>query len=383
MALSFASTAMMVLIAGLIGAKIAPTPQLATLPYAIVVVGTACASIPAAMLMQRIGRKKGVLVSLIMAIGAALLAAYAVHHGAFWLFVFAAFLLGANAAVTQQGRFIILENANGPKQQADGLTLALLANLTAAFLGPWMGQFGQKLITNAPDFTGSFVLLIAVLCSALVLLSQYTEQPRKIAKAESSGRAIRQIAKDSGFLIAAGSAAIGFGVMALVMTATPVSMHEMQGHGVNQAAWVIQAHIIAMYLPSLLTGKLLKLGFNSGLLFAGLGLYLVMCLIAYSGQNVMHYWWALVILGLGWNLLFMTSTALLGKCHTEGEKFKVQAFNDFLVFGVQAIAAFSAGLLLFEFGWSGVINIALALTCFWTVCLGVLAGRKGAAIGVR
>ena len=127
MALSFGSSSMMVLIAGLIGAKLAPTAAMATLPYAVVVIGTASASIPAALLMQRVGRKRGVTISLSMAIGAAVLAAYAVSAGNFWLFVFAAFLLGANASFAQQGRFIILENAVGAKQQADGLTLALLA----------------------------------------------------------------------------------------------------------------------------------------------------------------------------------------------------------------------------------------------------------------
>lgn len=376
MALSFASTSMMVLIAGLIGAKLAPTPQFATLPYAVVVIGTACASIPAALLMQKLGRKRGVTLSLMMAIGAALLAAYAVSHGLFWLFVGAAFLLGANASFAQQGRFIILENAVGEKQQADGLTLALLANLTAAFIGPWMGQYGQFLFANAPDFMGSFILLVGVLAVALLLLSQYSEQAKPISVGTSTGRPLWSIIRQPSFLIAAGSAGFGFGIMALVMTATPVSMHEMQGHSLGHATWVIQAHIIAMFLPSLLTGRLLKMGFSTSLLFVGLLLYLIMCIVAYSGQQVMHYWWALVVLGVGWNLLFMTSTAKLGLSHTGEEKFKAQACNDFLVFGVQAIAAFSAGWLLFTFGWQGVINVAVAMTLFWLISLVLLNGQR-------
>lgn len=385
MALSFGSTSMMVLIAGLIGAKLAPTAAMATLPYAVVVIGTASASIPAALLMQRVGRKRGVTISLSMAIGAAVLAAYAVSIGNFWLFVLGAFLLGANASFAQQGRFIILENAVGTKQQSDGLTLALLANLTAAFLGPWMGQYGQHLFADSADFTGSFILLVCILSGALLLLTQYTEQAKPIVVENPTGRPLWSIVRQPSFLIAAGSAGFGFGIMALVMTATPVSMHELEGHTVSHAAWVIQAHIIAMFLPSLLTGKLLKQGLSTSLLFAGLACYLIMCTIAYSGQEVMHYWWALVLLGMGWNFLFMTSTARLGLSHTPEEKFKVQACNDFMVFGVQAITAFSAGWLLFRYGWGGVINVAIGMTLFWSICLAALTlkQRKIALIKVR
>ena len=376
MSLSFASTAMMVLIAGLIGSTIAPDPSMATLPYAVVIIGTACATIPAAMLMQRIGRKMGVLVGLCIALTAAALAIYAVNIEHFWLFVLASFLLGTNAAFAQQGRFIILENAVGLKQQADGLTLALLANLMAAFIGPWMGQYGKILLNSYTwahaDFSGSFILLIALLLFACLSLTQYQELPRSVSLETKTGRSMKEIIRQPHFLVAAGSAAFGFAIMAFVMTATPVSMHKVQGHTLEHTTLVIQTHIVAMFLPSLLTGRLLKLGLNSSLLFSGFTIYLIMCSVAYSGEHVLHYWWALLLLGVGWNLIFMTSTTRLGHTHAPIEKFKAQAGNDFLVFGFQAIAAFSSGLVLYASGWSGVITVAIVMTLCWIFMLTVL-----------
>lgn len=373
MALSFSSTAMMVLIAGLIGAQLAPSASLATLPYAVVVIGTACASIPAAMIMSRIGRKRGVYVGLAVAMCATLLALLAVVLREFWLFVFAAFLIGMNAAFTQQGRFIILENAADAQQQADGLTLALLANLIAAFLGPWMGLAGKDLsvlqhITSA-EYSGAFILLFGLLVLASLILSRYEEQPMRIFDQQNSGRSIFSIIRQQSFVLAAGSAAFGFAIMAFVMTATPVSMHQLHGHALSDTTWVIQSHIVAMFLPSLITGRLIKAGFNTSLLLIGFTIYLGMVGIAFNGQHVMHYWWALVLLGLGWNFIFMTSTTRLASAHDDNEKFKTQAANDFLVFSFQAIAAFSAGFVLFEYGWITVVQIALVMSMVWLLVL--------------
>ena len=369
----------MVLIAGLIGVRLAPDESLSTLPYAMVVIGTACAAIPAAMIMSKIGRKKGVYLGLCIALFATVLAIHAINTDQFWPFVMASFLFGTNAAFAQQGRFIILENARNEKEQADGLTLALLANLVAAFLGPWMGLFGRELHhaldASMMPFTGSFLLLLVMLTLAGIGLMRYQEVPLSEEQGGGAERSLKDILCQRGFIIASGSAAFGFAIMAFVMTATPVSMNQLQGHGLDHTTWVIQSHIVAMFLPSLITGRLLKQGLRHSLIVTGFLIYLVMVIVASTGQHVMHYWWALVLLGLGWNLIFMTSTTLLGHTHSPSEKFKVQAANDFLVFSFQAIAAFSAGFVLFSFGWSSVVLTALTLTTLWLVVLGV-AGRN-------
>jgi len=140
-------------------------------------------------------------------------------------------------------------------------------------------------------------------------------------------RTLWQIISQPIFVLAAGSAAVGYGVMAFVMTATPISMHEIDGHSLSHTKLVIQTHIVAMFLPSLLSGALLKRGFSASLIFSGLALYLIVTLIGFNGMAVLHYWWALLILGLGWNLLFMTSTAMLPQTYTPQEQFKAQGLG--------------------------------------------------------
>lgn len=367
MALSFTTTSMMVLISGLIGASIAPTPKLATLPQAMLIIGTAAGSIPAAMLMQKVGRKLGMGIGLLIALCGIGICVVATQTSQFWLFIIGSMLIGANAAFTQQGRFIILENADTEKQQADGLSLALLSSLAAAFLGPWLGQYGKDLITSPVGYTGSFVALAVVLALALVALSLFKDHHQKATKMQGSGRPLLSIISQPLFIVAAGSAAIGYGIMSLVMTTTPLNMHNICGYTLDDTALVIQSHIVAMYLPSLLTGALLKRGYRKSLLICGLALYFILSAIGYAGIEVMHFWWALVLLGIGWNLLFLTSTAILPLTYTHEEKFKAQAFNDFSVFCVQAIASFSAGWLLFNFGWHSILNLAIGASAFWLV----------------
>jgi len=149
-------------------------------------------------------------------------------------------------------------------------------------------------------------------------------------------------------------------------------MHEVSGHSLEHTRFVIQSHIIAMFLPSFLSGYLLKRGFSRSLIVTGLVLYIFVAVIALYDREVLHYWWALVLLGLGWNLIFITSTSLLPKAYNENNKFKAQAANDFSVFTFQAIAAFAAGWVLFNLDWSGVIYVALAVTIFWLLMISLI-----------
>jgi MFS family permease len=369
MSLSFIITSMMMLIAGLLGASIAPYRELATLPVAMMVVGTAVASIPAAMIMQKIGRKAGMAVGNLIALTGTGLGYLGAVSGNFWLFLVGAFCIGLNAAFIQQGRFIILENANNPTQEADGLTLALMANLIAAIIGPLLGGLGKDLVSSPAGYAGSFLLAAAILVLALVVLSLFKNQPIETEQAEEPSRPLRSIAKQPLYIMAAGSAAVGYGVMSLVMTATPVSMVELSHHSIDHTTLVIQSHIVAMFLPSLLTGYLIKKGLRTSLLATALMLYAVVSVIAFSGAQVLHYWWALLLLGIGWNFLFVTSTSMLPDTYRPGEKFKAQALNDFLVFTSQAIAAFSAGWLLFNWGWINLLRVSLIVTLIWSACL--------------
>jgi len=376
MSLSFTSTSMMVLVAGLLGAAIAPSPELATLPIAIMVIGTASATIPAAMLMQKVGRKAGMAAGLCIAILGTTLAYHAAIIGNFTLFLIGSLCLGFNAAFTQQGRFVIMENSDSPQKAADGLSLALMANLFAAVVGPQIGAYGKDLIQSPAGFAGSFLLAGLFLILALLVLGMF--QNKEIITTEESHekRSIRTIVKHPTFIIAACSAAIGYGVMALVMTATPISMHQMNGLSLSQTTLVIQSHIVAMFLPSMLSSMLLKRGLRISLLVLGLSLFLLVAIIGLSGITFWHYWFALVALGLGWNLIFLTSTTILPESYSEDEKYQAQAVNDFLIFSTQAIAAFGAGWLVFNLGWSSILWIALIASSLWLPMILVLNGKR-------
>ena len=250
-----------------------------------------------------------------------------------------------------------------------------MANLLAAYIGPELGSLGRGLIGNG--FAGAFALSALVLGLGLMILTQYRNvAPATEANNTPQPRSISTVLRHPIFIIAAGSGAVGYGVMALVMTATPISMHEIQGHSIEQTKNVIQTHIMAMFLPSLLSGALLKRGFKIRLILIGLVIYILVTGIAFSGVSVMHYWWALLLLGLGWNFIFMTSTALLPQSYTDEQKFKAQAANDFLIFGVQTLAAFAAGWLLYSFQWQGVLWIALASTLVWGIVVAILSYRR-------
>ena len=375
MALSFAIISMMVFMAGILGAQIAPSPELATIPLAMMIGATGLATIPAALIMQRFGRKAGMVIGLGVSLIGCSIAYFAALTANFNLLIAGAICIGLNAAFTHQARFIILENAQGEAQAADGLTLGLMANLIAAMAGPQLGAIGKDMLEGSAAFSGSFVFAGGLAMAALVVLSLYQNVAISSQDTNAAKRSLWQIVSQPLFILAAGSAAIGYGVMAFVMTATPISMHEIDGHSLGHTKLVIQSHIVAMFLPSILSGALLKRGFRSSLIFTGLGLYLVVTLIGFNGMAVLHYWWALLILGLGWNLLFMTSTAILPQTYTPQDQFKAQAANDFLVFAVQGVGAFAAGWALFSLSWNGVLWVALTFTVAWLVIASTLTLR--------
>ena len=372
MALSFAIISMMVFMAGILGAQIAPSPELATIPLAMMIGATGLATIPAALIMQRFGRKAGMAIGLCVSLIGCTMAYFAAITANFNLLIAGAICIGLNAAFTHQARFIILENAEGEAQAADGLTLGLMANLVAAVVGPQLGAIGKDMVDGQAAFPGSFVFAGALAIAALLVLTLYKNVAITSRESGVVKRTLLQIISQPIFILAAGSAAVGYGVMSFVMTATPISMHEIDGHSLSHTKLVIQTHIVAMFLPSLLSGALLKRRFRSSLIFSGLILYLFVTLIGFNGMAVLHYWWALLILGLGWNLLFMTSTSMLPQTYTPHEQFKAQAANDFLVFAIQGVGAFAAGWALFSLSWNGVLSVALTFTLAWSVIASTL-----------
>ena len=350
----------LVLLGGIVGAQIAPSLNWATLPIAIQIAGIASATIPASYLMSKVGRKAGFLAGTALAIFAALFAAWGIYQQSFALFCLAAFLIGNYIAFLQQFRFAVADSV--PNEQIPKcLSFLMLAGIVAAFLGPEMGR-RLSIIEGLPDFVGSFLGLAAMLSvSFLILLLFYQNSTFEKQEPSTDVRPLGQIFKQPTLILAIASAAIGYSIMSLVMTSAPLSMHEMDHHSLEATTRVIQSHILAMYIPSFFSGFLISWFGVRKIIQAGFALMVICIFIGWGQPEFIHYWGTLVFLGVGWNFLFLGGTTLLTQSYRASERFKVQAINDFLVFGLQALGSLSAGILLANIGWSGVMIFALPL----------------------
>jgi MFS family permease len=355
----------------------APNANLATLPIAFMIVGTACATAPASMMMARIGRKLGFIFASVLAVFASLLAAWAVFSHSFSGFCLAAFLIGSYLAFLQQYRFAVAESV--PADEVPKcLSLLMLAGIVAALLGPEVAlRFST--IEGWPDYVGSFLglsVLMASSCVVLILFFRNTIVEVDILGGEE--RPLAAILSQSTVILAISSAVVGYTIMSLIMTATPVSMHEMNQHSLEETTWVVQSHILAMYIPSIFSGFLITRFGVMRIIQAGFIIMLGCVAVGWGQPELIHYFGSMVLLGVGWNFLFLGGTTLLTQSYRVSERFKVQAANDFFIFGLQAVGSLGAGVLLATLGWNGV----LAFTLPWLVmfvcvlALGRSAGAK-------
>jgi len=365
-ALAFSVAPAVTLIGGILGSEMAPNPSLATLPISLMVVGLALNAVPAALVMQRIGRRLGFMASALLGSLACLLAAYAVGQENFPLYLLATFLIGVNGAFVMQYRFAAAESVS-PQYVGRAVSLVLVGGIAAGLLGP-------EIVKRTKDwldyglYTGSFACLGILFLAVFFLMTFYKDITLRQAEASGDERPLRAVVTQPIYLTALAAGVVAYGVMTFIMTATPVSMHLLHGFTIDQTAWVIQSHVIAMYLPSLFTGFLVeKLGILR-LMVLGLLVMLTCAGLASVNQELLGFWGALVLLGIGWNLLFVGGTTLLTRSYRPPERFKAQAVNDFTVFGIQALASLSAGTVIYLANW----NILILLTLPFLVVL--LAG---------
>ncbi|GAA6173301.1 MFS transporter [Colwellia sp. KU-HH00111] len=355
------SAPIIVFIGGLLSSELTANASLATLPISLMILGVAAGSIPGAMIAKTKGRKFAVFTGFSCLLLASLLAVLATTLALFNLFALASFLFGIGGAFTQQLRFAAIESTENTDDIPKILAILMLSGVFAAFLGPEIAVTAKDWLASPHGYTGSFLLLAMFIGCATLIMMFFKEPEIQEKSNEGEARSLRDITKQPIFIIAICTATIGYALMSYLMTATPLSMHHMQGHSLIETKWVIQSHIAAMYLPSLLTPWLVKKIALKGLLKLGSIIYIVVALIAFSGEEVMHYWWALVLLGIGWNFLFLTGTSLLPQSYHPCERHKVQATNDFVLFGFQAFASLMAGWVLFTGGWHYVVLTSLPL----------------------
>ncbi len=353
------SAPIIVFIGGLLASELTTNASLATLPISLMILGVAAGSIPAAIIAKIKGRKFAVFTGFTTLLIAALLAVLAIQLASFELFTCSSFLFGLGGSFTQQLRFAAIESTDNEEDIPKVLAILMLSGVFAAFLGPEIAVTAKEWLASPHGYAGSFLLLAFFIGLAALIMVFFKEPDIKEISSIGDARPLSIIIKQPIFIIAISTATIGFALMSYLMTATPLSMHHMQGHSLNETKWVIQSHIAAMYIPSLLTPWLVKKIALKGLLVLGSIIYIAVALIAFSGQEVMHYWWALLLLGIGWNFLFLTGTSLLPQSYKACERHKVQATNDFVLFGFQAFASLMAGWVLFSGGWNYVVLTSL------------------------
>ena len=356
-AMLFTNNSTLIAINGLAGLALAPYAALATLPITCWVLGAAIATMPASLHMKRVGRRAGLTSGTFWGIVGALLCALAIWLQSFWLLCFGTLVWGVYNAYGQYYRFAAADIA-GPDFKATAISLVLAGGLVGGILGPTSSRFTVDLL--GPKFMGAYLFLIAFAIVTMVILRFLRiPNPPPSAKA-SSGRPLGVIAAQPKFVVAVLCGAVGYGVMNFVMTGTPIAMQAC-GHAYGDAAFVISSHVIGMFAPSFVTGPLIRRIGVLPVLGIGVALNLVTVAIALSGLSLAHFWWALVLLGVGWNFLYIGGTTLLTETYRPEELAKAQGANDQAIFIVMAVSSLTSGMTVTLGGWERVNLLALPL----------------------
>ena len=346
---AFTAAPVTVFLSGIIGSQFSPTKSLATLPMALSIVGVAIFAIFAAKIMSIIGRKAGFIIASVGSSLAALMAAYSIIIESFILFNLGCFLLGAGVAFSHQYRFAAVETVE-KSMAPKAISIILLAGIGSAFIGPNLANISKEIISEHL-YAGSYVALAILTLSSTIFLLFYDDNHRPNDFVKENTRSYFELVKQPRFLQALIASSFAYAVMSFLMTATPISMHVMEKISIAKTGLVIQLHIAAMFLPSLITGNLIKKFGHSKIMYAGVLLFSITIFTSLFDQNFINYLIALIFLGFGWNFLFISGTSLLVLSYKEAEKFKAQGFNDLIVYTVQALASLSAGIFLNLTSW--------------------------------
>ena len=315
----------------------------------ISVVGIAVGAIIATKMMSLIGRKYGFILAAIGNSLFSILAAYSIMNQNFIIFCFANFFLGIGMAFTHQYRFAAAESVE-KSMAPKAISIILFGGIISAFLGPSFANYAKDLVTENL-YVGSYLALALLTFIPAILFSFYESKAKIETNLEYTGRNYLELILQPRFIQAVTASAFGYAVMTFLMTATPISMHIMEKISLSKTGLVIQLHIAAMFLPSLVTGNLIKKFGHSKIMNAGVALFSVTILFSLFEQNFVNYLVALIFLGFGWNFLFISGTSLLVLTYRENEKFKAQGFNDLIVYSTQAVASLSAGIFLTLTSW--------------------------------
>ena len=356
---SFTAAPVTVFLSGIIGSQISPIKSLSTLPMSISVVGIAIGAVIASKVMSITGRKTGFIIASVGNSIVSLCAAYSIFNQNFSLFCFVNFFLGVGMAFTHQYRFAAAESVDKDKVPK-AISIILLGGIVSAVIGPGLANYAKDIVSNHL-YVGSY-LSLAVLTFLPSIFFLFYKNTKKIEiNIKYSGRNYLELISQPRYLQAIVASAFGYAIMTFLMTATPLSMHVMEGMSLSKTSVVIQIHVAAMFLPSLITGNLVKKFGHSKIMYAGVSLYSITVIASFFDQSFLNYMFALIFLGFGWNFLFISGTSLLVLTYKEEEKFRAQGLNDFIVYSVHAIGSLSAGILIVLTNWKMMNIICIPL----------------------
>jgi len=353
--LMMTANSLLVTTSALVGFALADNKSMATVPLALVFLAAMITTIPASMLMKRIGRRNGFIIGAGFGVLGAIISSWSIMKMDFMLYSFGITLFGISNGFGGYYRFAAADGVTVDRRST-AISLVLAGGVIAAFLGPNMASWTRDLI-GSMAFIGSYVSLSIVFIIALLLLLFLDIKQVDEDRSSEHVRSIWNIARQPTYIIAVLSALSGFGAMSLIMTATPLAMHTGK-HFFTDTAFVIQWHMFAMYAPSFVTGRLIRKFGLLNIMLTGVMFIFVCVALNTNGNSLAHYWTGLFLLGIGWNFLFIGGTTLLTETYSEPEKAKAQALNDFLIFSNVSFAALCAGLIHHSFGWM-VVNYSV------------------------
>jgi MFS family permease len=350
-ALGMSCLALSITITALVGMGLAPTPKLATLPLAMQFIATAAATIPASLLMGRFGRRAGFTLGSLLGIVGGVTSCLAVFTADFWLFCLGSAFLGSFATHVALYRFAAADVA-GPALRSRAISYVMVGGVVSAVLGPELSKWTKDLFAPI-EFAGGYAA-VAVLAFLTLVLVQTAALPRPLSRHErAQGRPLGEIVRQPAVIVAVLCAMAAYGAMNLIMVSTPLAMRAC-AHPFETAAFVIQWHIVGMYAPSFVTGHIIHRVGALPVIATG-GLLIMGCAaINLTGVAVLQFWAALVLLGIGWNFMFVGGTTLLTETYRPEEQSRVQAFNEFMVFGTTAVTSLASGAVFSSQGWEWV-----------------------------
>jgi MFS family permease len=364
-ALLFTNNSTLIAINGLAGLALAPYVGLATLPVTCWVLGGAIGTMPASLHMKRVGRQQGLSTGTLWGVVGALICAAAIWAQSFWLLCFGTLVFGVFNAYGQYYRFAAADVASGDFKPV-AISLVLAGGLVGGVIGPTTSRWTIDLA--APRFMGAYLVLIVFALATMYILRFIRIPTPSAAEQAATGRPLREIAAQPKFIVAVLSGAIGYGVMNFLMVSTPIAMQAC-GHPYGAAAFIISSHIIGMFAPSFVTGPLIKRIGVLPVLFAGALLNFVAIGFALSGITVAHFWWSMVILGVGWNFLYIGGTTLLTQTYRPEERARAQGTNEQAIFITMAVSSISSGFTVTTAGWERVNLFALPLVAVVAIAI--------------